>query len=69
MSESPHDYGLKHSEWRPHQRETIEWLLNNGSKIKIVEAPTGSGKTATATAISSRHPVISLMRTKNLPLG
>jgi len=36
------------SPWRPHQRESTEFILNSERKIQILEAPTGSGKTAVA---------------------
>ena len=64
---SPHDYGLPHDEWRAHQRETIETLLEDGHKsTRIVEAPTGSGKTSLAKAVSMEKSVMALCRTKNL---
>jgi len=44
MSETPLEYNLKHTTWRPHQLDVTKWLLENGSdasKIKLLEAPTG----------------------------
>lgn len=62
---SPKDYGLTHAEFRPHQEETIEWALGD-QPIKIIEAPTGSGKTAIARALGSQERTVSLVRTKAL---
>ena len=62
---SPKDYGLKHDEWRPGQREAIEWAANleqNG----ILQAATGTGKTAIPRALSQSNKVVSLVRTKVL---
>lgn len=62
---TPADFGLSHNDFRPHQEATIEWALN-AQPVKILEAPTGSGKTAVARAIASARRVVSLVRTKVL---
>lgn len=67
LLESPQDYGLGHDAWRPHQWETLEWgrsIAHGG--VGVLEAPTGSGKTALPAAISSRATVISLVQHKHL---
>lgn len=65
MNPTPADYNLQHSQWRPHQHDSVSWCVNaNG--YNAVEAPTGSGKTSFARATSSRRSVIALCRTKNL---
>lgn len=61
----PSDYGLEHETWRPHQYETLTWaeqLQVSG----ILEAPTGSGKTALPRALSHNEKVISLVQHKQL---
>lgn len=65
--ESPQDYGLDHNAWRPHQRETLDWgrTIARGG-VGVLEAPTGSGKTALPAAISARATVISLVQHKHL---
>ena len=43
----------RYIEWRPSQREAVEWLLNqwkNNIRFSVLDAPTGSGKSLTATA-------------------
>ena len=52
---NPDVYGLPHDEWRPGQFETVKQLINgfrSNRKVRIVQAPTGSGKSAIATALS-----------------
>jgi len=46
--------GLMHGSWRPHQYEAIQNLENifSEKRIAILEAPTGTGKTAIATAVA-----------------
>lgn len=65
---SPRDYGLKHDEWRSGQREMVEfgYSLVGGSKVGIVEAATGTGKTVLPKALSHKHKTIVLVRTKSL---
>ena len=58
-------YNLPHSTLRPHQSETIEWLLNQSS-TSILSAPTGSGKSAYVKAVSSQRKTFVLTRTKSL---
>lgn len=62
---SPRDYGLHHDEWRPQQFETLEWIQES-SKTVVLEASTGSGKTALARAITQKKKGIALARTKAL---
>lgn len=59
-------YGLPHAELRPHQAETIEWVLNLPGDIAVINAPTGSGKTSFAAAASSRRRTLALVKTKSL---
>ena len=61
----PKEYGLPHVKWRPHQRKAAEWATNMQG-VAIVEAPTGSGKTALAAALGHSRPAIALVRTKAL---
>jgi Rad3-related DNA helicase len=62
---TPADYGLKHDEWRPNQREAIEWVLNQ-RRTSIVSATTGSGKTSFARALGQTQRTVALVRTKLL---
>lgn len=62
---SPREYGLDHDEFRPNQLEAIEWSRTS-TKTKILEAPTGSGKTAIARSLAQESRVVSLVRTKAL---
>ncbi len=62
---TPANYGLKHDEFRPGQRESIEWMLSQ-TQTTIAAAPTGSGKTSFARAISQDQRTIALVRTKVL---
>lgn len=52
---SPWILGLNHSEWRPFQYEAVEQIKETLDKkrIAILEAPTGTGKTAIATALAN----------------
>ena len=61
----------KYTTWRPHQRETVEWLveqLKNGGKFAALDAPTGSGKSldAIAAAKLAGKKVIVVVSTKQL---
>ncbi len=62
---TPADYGLKHSEWRPNQREAIEWVLGR-QKTAIISAVTGSGKTSFARALGQEKKTVALVRTRLL---
>ena len=63
----PAEYGVGHSEWRPGQLESVEQILGmDGGAAMVLSAPTGSGKTALARAVSSRQSVTALCRTKML---
>lgn len=65
--ESPRDYGLPHDQWRQYQYGTLAWLkLQRG--IVLLQAPTGSGKTAIAKALGRDRSLTTLVRTKNLQL-
>ena len=67
MMSNPHPsrYGLPHDEWRPGQLETVKWVSNTPGTL-LIQAPTGSGKTAIASAISTYGSVRSLTHTINL---
>lgn len=65
-TDDPRLMSLPHTEWRPHQRDSIEWIMTNSKKALLVSAPVGSGKTSMASAASTRYPVISCCRTRNL---
>ena len=54
-------YNLPHSILRPHQPETIEWLLSQLG-TSILSAPTGSGKSAYVKAVSSQKKTFVLTR-------
>ncbi len=51
---APWMLGIMHGSWRPHQYEAIQDLENifSQKRIAILEAPTGTGKTAIATALA-----------------
>lgn len=68
--ETPRDYGLDHEEWRPNQYEIVQRALGaKAGKVLFLEAPTGSGKTAIARAVSSKHSVCALAHTKMLQVA
>jgi Rad3-related DNA helicase len=61
----PSDYGLRHEGWRPRQRESTDWGIElNG--VGVMEAPTGSGKTAVARGVAEFRNTVALVRTKAL---
>lgn len=65
--DTPADWGLPHDSWRPGSFETVQWALNSHSKFLILQAPTGSGKSGIATAISQpKEKVVVLTQTKGL---
>jgi len=64
---TPTDYGLPHPSWRPYQHDTVLDALTLEQKdVLLLEAPTGSGKTAVARAVGSQHSITSLCKTKVL---
>jgi Rad3-related DNA helicase len=66
-AKTPQDYGLDHEKFREYQQDNIEWSISlPSSSVGIIEAPTGSGKTSIAKALSTTRSVIALCRTKNL---
>lgn len=48
MSSKPYDYGLPYNTWRPNQQEIIDKAVTSSSKIVVINAPTGSGKSGVA---------------------
>lgn len=50
----PWQLGVNHSDWRPHQYEAVRNVFDalQQKPISILEAPTGTGKTAIATAVA-----------------
>ena len=64
----PDEYGIHHGEWREGQEETVEWGYELPGGAGILEMPTGSGKTALPAALSSKHRVVSLTKTKLLQI-
>jgi Rad3-related DNA helicase len=69
---TPNDYDLPHDEWRPGQKDSIDWVLDGKGEMNILESPTGTGKTAVSKAVASSSKdqdgcsTIALMRTKFL---
>lgn len=63
--QTPQTYGLPHEQWRPEQKETID-ALREKKGIVLLSAPTGSGKTSFAKAVSQTRNTIALVRTKSL---
>lgn len=61
----PSDFGIDHSEWRPFQQQAVEWAVATDGPL-IIEAPTGSGKTAIAKALVHDNRGVALVRTKVL---
>jgi Rad3-related DNA helicase len=61
----PKSYGLNHDSWRQGQHDSVQWGLEL-DKDGLMEAPTGSGKTAVARAIAAKNRVVALTRTLNL---
>ena len=63
----PASYGLPHQAWRKHQYEALcEIEKLTGAAVMIVNAPTGSGKTAWPAALGAKHRVLALSETKAL---
>lgn len=63
----PSDWGLPHDSWRPGSFEAVQWALNSHGHFLLLQAPTGSGKSGIATAISQfKDKVVVLTYSKNL---
>ena len=63
----PASYDLPHPAWRKHQYEALcEIEKLTGAAVMIVNAPTGSGKTAWPAALGANHRVLALSETKAL---
>lgn len=64
MITDPKELGLTYDEWRPSQIEAMEWIQaddwlgenRDGISIKVLEAPTGSGKTGLILGIAAMNP-------------
>lgn len=71
---APLDYGLHHEEFRTYQQDSADWILalnefaggRTIGTIGVIQAPTGSGKTALAKSAAYRYSATSLCRTKAL---
>ena len=64
---SPKSYGLPHDNWRPHQKEALDLILNMpDTQTLILEAPTGFGKSGLCAAVGHTHPVLSMVATRDL---
>ena len=60
---SPDDLGLPWVDWRPGQRTAIRQVLKSKAKTVVVQAPTGSGKSAVALGVMKLDPRRSLLLT------
>lgn len=63
---SPHDLGVNHNEWRPNQYEaykTVNDLNSNGGGFIFASMPTGTGKSAIATALGYDNDVLVICHT------
>lgn len=61
--QTPHELGLPYATWRPGQRLALRTILHAKTSWVIVNAPTGSGKSAIAAALSTlastdRHVIL-----------
>jgi len=71
---TPHDFGLDHEAWRPGQMEAIETISakweagqdTGDQSFTIIEAPTGTGKSAIAFSLAAYARVTVLVGTLNL---
>jgi len=64
---NPNDYDLPHDEWRPHQKEALDLILNmHNASTMILEMPTGTGKTGICAATGYKSKVLSMMGTREL---
>ena len=62
---TPEDYNLPHATFRTHQLASIQWLYKQEGNV-IFAAPTGSGKTSFAKALSVDFKTVALVKTKSL---
>lgn len=60
---SPAELGLKYRSWRDNQIKALSWLDNNliasarsELHVKVLEAPTGTGKTGLILGLAAMHP-------------
>lgn len=61
LDQSPHDWGVPHSNWRPNQLSALQQViesLDGDTKHILLELPTGSGKSGIATALGKTERVI-----------
>ncbi len=58
MIPSPRQLNLSHDEWRPGQYEAVQAIQGSNRKVILVDAPTGSGKTALGLALGSRGKIV-----------
>ena len=65
MIPSPRSLGVEHDHWRPNQYATIDWARKTNNNL-IIQAPTGSGKSAVAAALGKYGVVRTLTHTINL---
>jgi Rad3-related DNA helicase len=65
MNPTPREFGLRHSEFRPYQLETIQWALGIRGP-GILQAATGFGKTTLPAALASKGRTVALVRTRAL---
>lgn len=64
---NPKDYNLPHTEWRPHQREALELILNmHNPETLILEFPTGGGKSALSSAAGYTDGTFTMVATRDL---
>jgi Rad3-related DNA helicase len=66
---TPRSYGLNHDFFRPEQKDAIEkcfHLYDNGGGIAVIEAPTGVGKSAIATAMGKKAAVTAVVSNHGL---
>jgi len=67
MIPSPRQLHLPHDEWRPGQYEAVQGIQNSSKPIVLLDADTGSGKSALGLALGSRgHSVRALTFTRSL---
>lgn len=67
--ESPHEFGVPHTEWRPSQKEALQYVLQQfeqDQRFVVCELPTGVGKSSIATALGRDRQVLVLVHTLSL---